>query len=62
MKVDYRQSFIKDIQKLGNATIRKRVQSITDAVKSAENWEDIAGVKKSRGIADTIEFGSRITG
>ena len=49
MKVEYRQSFTKDIQKLGDASIRKRVQLTIDAVKSAANLESIAGVKKIQG-------------
>jgi len=49
VKVEYRQSFTKDIQKLGDATVRKRVASTIGAVKSAASLDNIAGVKKIQG-------------
>ncbi len=49
MKVEFKESFLKDLERVRDAAIRRRVKEIIEQVETAETPSDIANFKKLRG-------------
>ena len=52
MKVEFRESFLKDLRPVRDKTLRQRIKKIIESVEIAETTESIAGCKKLRGHQD----------
>ena len=49
MKVGFKTSFLKDISRITNKTVLKRIKATIENVEKTENLQSIAGLKKLRG-------------
>ena len=49
MKVEFKESFLKDLERVRDAAIRRRVKEIIEQVETAETPSDITNLKKLRG-------------
>ncbi len=49
MKVEFKESFLKDLERVRDAAIRRRVKEIIEQVETAATPSDIANLKKLRG-------------
>ena len=48
MKIKFKKSFLKDIEKIKDKNIKRRILKIIEEVKSAEKLKDIKNIKKLR--------------
>jgi len=48
MKIKFKKSFLKDIEKIKDKNIKRRILKIIEEVKSAEKFKDIKNIKKLR--------------
>ena len=46
MNVEFRKSFEKDLSKIRDAELLKRIQAVIEEVESVNNWTDLINVKK----------------
>lgn len=49
MKVEFRESFLKDLERVRDVATRRRIREIIEQVEAAETLSDIANLKKRRG-------------
>ena len=49
MKVEFRKSFLKDLERVTQKTIRKKVKQTIEEVEQAQSLRQIGNVKKLRG-------------
>ncbi len=49
MKVEFRESFARDLRGISDATLRARVKAVLEAVEQAESLQHIANLKRLRG-------------
>lgn len=49
MKVIFKESFLKDLERVRDATVRQRVREVIEQVETAKTLSEIAGIKKLRG-------------
>ncbi len=49
MKVEFKESFLKDLERIRDTAIRQRVREIIEQVEAAETPSDVANLKKLRG-------------
>lgn len=49
MKVEFRESFLKDLERVRDVATRRRIREIIEQVEAAETLSDIANLKKLRG-------------
>jgi mRNA interferase RelE/StbE len=49
MKVAFRQSFQRDVKKLKNKAVRKRVEEMVDKAEEAETLDELSALKKMAG-------------
>ena len=55
MKIKFKKSFLKDIEKIKDKNIKRRILKIIEEVKSAEKLKDIKNIKKLRVGENIIE-------
>lgn len=53
MEIDYKRSFLRDIKKIKDQKIKKRIESVLLDLESATNFSKITGVK---GISGTTDY------
>ncbi|MEM6335713.1 MAG: type II toxin-antitoxin system RelE/ParE family toxin [Bacteroidota bacterium] len=49
MKVSFRQSFVRDIGRITDARIRRRIQAKIEAVETARSLSEVGGQRRLRG-------------
>ena len=49
MKVEFRASFSKDVSKISNKTVFKRIRDIIENVENTEDLQNISNLKKLKG-------------
>ncbi|WP_425393093.1 type II toxin-antitoxin system RelE family toxin [Ekhidna sp.] len=49
MKVDFRSSFLKDINRLKDRKVRRKIDQLLDQVKSCKSIEEVSNLKKLKG-------------
>ncbi len=52
MNVEFRKSFEKDLSKIRDAELLKRIQAVIEEVESVNNWTDLINVKKLKTPGD----------
>ncbi len=49
MRVEFRKSFLKDLQRIRDAEIKKRLRHVIEQIEAAQTLSEIRGIKKLRG-------------
>jgi mRNA interferase RelE/StbE len=49
LKVEFRGSFVKDLRRIRDRSLKKRVQEVIELVERADTLQEIGGVRKLRG-------------
>lgn len=49
MKVEFRKSFVEDLERAANKNLRRKVRQVIEQVEQARTLHEIGGVKKLRG-------------
>ncbi|PSB16541.1 type II toxin-antitoxin system RelE/ParE family toxin [Phormidesmis priestleyi ULC007] len=52
MNVEFRKSFEKDLSKIRDAELLKRIQAVIEEVESVNNWTNLTNVKKLKASGD----------
>jgi len=52
MNVEFRKSLEKDLSKIRDAELLKRIQAVIEEVESVNNWTDLINVKKLKAPGD----------
>lgn len=56
MKVEYLKSFLKDIQKLNNQSLKEQLFQAIENFKKAENLNDLTNIKKLKGHPEAFRM------
>ena len=49
MKVEFKKSFVKDLEQLEFASVKKRVKEVIELAERARNLQDLKNIRKLRG-------------
>ena len=54
MRVAFKRSFVRDLEKIRNQSLKDKVRQVIELLKQADNLQDIPHIRKLRGSVTTV--------